>query len=118
MHEEAGGQLAVADRSSSTTFVTRPSDLAASARLLTTLQLGFEFWTKKKIIQGSVSGGPAYPGLIEGTARFGPEFPSLSHCVRCSSSVAKPGNLGFSVFLSDQERGSVALIQEPLPSWA
>lgn len=47
------------------------------------------------MIQGSVSGGPAYPGLIEGTARFGPEFPSLSHYVRCSSSVAKPWKSGF-----------------------
>lgn len=47
------------------------------------------------MIQGSVSGGPACPGLMEGTARFGPEFPSLSHCVRSSSLVAKPWKSGF-----------------------
>lgn len=52
MHEEAGGQLAVVNRSSSTTFVTRPSysrgKCPYSPNLLTTLQFGFEFWTKKK----------------------------------------------------------------------
>lgn len=116
MHEEAGGQLAVVNPSSSTTFVTRPSYSAASAlprRICSppsNLVLSFGPKKKKKI-QGSVTGGPACPGLMEGTAKFGSEFPGLSHCMRSSSSVAKPWKSGF-------QRLSVALIQEPLPSWA